>query len=189
MLRTYTSRGEQEETKGGRKGGRSRGARARVVGMRAPRNHHRTRPTPSTPSTPPPPPPPRRPAPPDFGFQINGSFFFPRLDAHLPQRSRSEIRPLLRRRPPSCTFENFHLPLARLFASFVPPRTFVPSLPSPPADSPSRILNASIPPPSVSSPDELRVRDSANQFRELCSGIIRGKGGTWRRARWTDAGS
>lgn len=49
---------------------------------------------------PPLPPPPRRPAPPDFGFQINGSFFFPRLDSTLTYQSTSS--PL---RPPSCTFE------------------------------------------------------------------------------------
>ena len=52
------------------------------------------------PPPPPPPPPPRRPAPPDFGFQINGSFFFPRLDSTLTYQSASS--PL---QPPSCTFE------------------------------------------------------------------------------------
>lgn len=82
-----------------------RGARAQV-GVR--RNHQRTRPTPLSlplpplPPTPPPlPPPPRRPAPPDFGFQINGSFFFPRLE------TRRSPTPVSARYDP---YDDDHLP-------------------------------------------------------------------------------
>lgn len=96
-----------------RGGWRRQGCESMSRGARR-RNHQRTRPTPPTP-TPPPLPPPRRPAPPDFGFQINGSFFFPRLETRRsPTPVVGEIRPL-RRRPPSCTFET------SIFRSRVPP--------------------------------------------------------------------
>lgn len=136
----------------------SRGARRR--------NHHRTRPTPPTPTPPPLPPPPRRPAPPDFGFQINGSFFFPRLETRRsPTPVVDEIRPL-RRRPPSCTFET------SIFRSCVP--LFLPSRSPSTANallSPgflSQILNASIQPlffPSHPRTSEMR-RIARARFRE-----------------------
>lgn len=94
-----------------------------IVGLRVSVETTTAQPAVSTPP-PPLPPPPRRPAPPDFGFQINGSFFFPRLDstrldAHLPVCELTPTTTFLHLR-------NFHLPLAssslfRALFLFLPP--------------------------------------------------------------------
>ena len=95
-----------------------------IVGLRVSVETTTAQPAVSTPPLPPPPPPPpRRPAPPDFGFQINGSFFFPRLDstrldAHLPVCELTPTTTFLHLR-------NFHLPLAPS-SSALPP-SFSPS--------------------------------------------------------------
>lgn len=84
-------------------------------------------PPPPPPLPPPLPPPPRRPAPADFGFQINGSFFFPRLDSTRPDSTLTYTQfasssPL---RPPSCTFET------SIFRSRQPPPAASSSTPPP----------------------------------------------------------